>query len=240
MIEDLEITFGKSVLIEKCPNDVISLGINRLCMDGVPRTKIHCLVSGGRLITIRNLKGVGMFGKDYCAFRIITIKKTHKDITVEEISKNHNETQNFVDEVIESNVHRKNYKLNNYGLELIDSSVIICHKYAFTYLIRKTFNEIVNEFNSKYNKSEFQSEHIGYKTFGFEKSISFTRNGAPPCVRADLYNNGQVLYGGNKKEQVSFAYTKTIKTLKEQTNFWLKEKKITKFDYNNSLTLSIV
>lgn len=220
MSEDLEITFGKSVLIEKCPNDIISLGINLFCKENVHKSHLHCLVfANGWLLVIRYMQGISFLGNDYSCFRIIMIKR--KEI----LTFSKEEQYEFLNNTV-LNIHstrEKSYNLIQNGIQIIDTSIVVCHKNVLSHLLKKSLNECLKESKLKTPKDGFyDGNDFKYHTFSFAKLIPYTHKGSPPCARNNYPNNCSLLYGGNKKIQVKVITSGLKDKLREYTKNWLK------------------
>lgn len=242
MSEDLEITFGKTVLIEKCPNDVISLGISHLC-GNTHQSKIHCLVSAkGWLTTIRHSNGVAMCGKEYSVFRIVMLKKKNKNITVQEMSFDYNEGTDFLGDILICNSNPSSfYKLDNPGFILMDSGFIICHKNALIHSIKHSIAHFTKKTNlmgkNKYRRPDDES---GLFKFGWEKEIKFTGKGHPPCKISTITNNCSSMYGRPTKESKVYLNKNAILDFKKETNKWLSANRKAKFETGNSIIVKSI
>lgn len=230
MFEDLEITFGRSVLFEKSPKDLISVGLSLFCND-IHKSNLHCFVySNGWLIVIRFIQGVAYFDNSYVSFKIIMIKQNGKpNLTKEEIN-------DYLSSGILIPHYKqdcsKHYMVN--GIQIIDSSVIICHKNAFIHLLKNNINEI-----KKASKLRHKNQNFNYN-FGFERMIYFTHKGLPPCVRAGTSHNCFIFYNKNIIASTQFTNITYTNRLKDATNMWLKEKNKAKYEISKNIVIKSI
>lgn len=227
MSEDLEITFGRTVLVEKRPNEVISIGVNHLCRENIYKSHLHCFVSSsGWLITIRYVHGVALCGPEYSSFRIIMIKKHNKEISNQELTNN-----NMLYVLYINSNHKTSCSALTHNIRIIDSAIIVCHKTSLVQLLKHTLVLMLKE------SKKMQNEDKVFYEFGFNKLTKFTHTGQPPCIRATMFNNCSIFYGGNKKIQKQFSSLRNFKELKEHVNRWLKEQNKAKYETGNSIII---
>ncbi|HWY34235.1 MAG TPA: hypothetical protein VNX68_06280, partial [Nitrosopumilaceae archaeon] len=169
-LEDIEITFGKSILIEKSQKGGFLNVINEVCKD-VPGSFLHCFVSSSGWITIiryAKLKINEKLSDDYCLLRILLLKNINcEDSNLNEVffrkilhHLSIKQTPNFI-------------HLQNGSFNIVDSCPIICHKESLPAVIMEIMPTLLSLTTTKTTYAE--SEIIAFTLsipFAFSDKLS--------------------------------------------------------------------
>ncbi len=134
-IDDIEISFGKSILIEKSQRPEFLKLVNSLCKE-VSGSFLHCIVSNtGWFTIIRYSQLKTDFNTDYCLLRIVLLKDLKDENT-------------FLMRPIYLSNHLYDFSYKQIphmrvelGIRLADSCPIICHKESLFLLLNAVLFE---------------------------------------------------------------------------------------------------
>ncbi len=162
-LENVEITFGSTVLVEKTPKEPYLCVVNSLCRD-VPGSFLHCHINGTGWVTIiRYSKLKTNLSQDYCLLRIVVFKKQkHKDnIIFDEYA-----LRNFLYDY--SSKHQTYCNSVN-NTKFIDTTPIICNKELLTSIITQVMHCLESSIKIKSNLP-----HILKISLELQNSLYFT------------------------------------------------------------------
>lgn len=205
-IEDIDITFGKSVLIEKSCKNIFDKIIKIFCKD-IPGSFLHCIVNGTQSITI--IRYAQLADSDLCAVRILYFKPcetTHPSTLPFYITEEHG-FENLIRTILKT-YSTGDRVLNTYFNDLCmsDSRLIVCHKESLSEIIVKMIENIK-----------------------FSLSIHPVPTYSPvvinsPFIRPSILNDCNFLYGHNG-EEYKFMIPRVLsmtdsKILQHDINIW--------------------
>lgn len=142
-LEEIEITFGSSVLVEKVPKTEFLHIVNSLCED-VFGSFLHVTINNkGWTTIIRYSKLKTNLSHDYCLLRILCLKDT-PTLSTQKLS------DKMLREVLYHNSRTKQpYSTYFKDFYMVDTTPIICHKELLAPIILKTSEYIENSLNNK-------------------------------------------------------------------------------------------
>lgn len=195
-IDDIEISFGKSVLIEKSQRPEFLLLVNSLCQD-VPGSFLHCFLSdSGWTTIIRYSKLQTNLSDDYCLLRVILLKHIKKD-----------EQKCISETTMKLTLFERSYKAMPYitimnCVRIGDSSTLICHKEFLTILINEITKE-VRDLSLQLSLLQIDAIH--------NPNCSYSLPDIIPCVFGNKPSKCDSLYG-TQTHNMLFDNTPEIST----------------------------
>src|SRR3989304_2518655 len=203
-IEDIEITFGKSVLVEKTQRmDFLRL-VDSLCED-VLGSFLHCNITGTGWATIIRYSDIKTVTEEnYCLLRIILFK----DTKTEQIHIDESHLRVFM---CDHSYREQSYIAEELGIFLADSCPLICHKETLPALILEIMSNLI--------------EIISWKNFNLSFVLSDMTVPFAFCNKPShcggLYGLTNVLISTGE----DVIYPLHFKTLFKKTNQWKKNLK---------------
>jgi hypothetical protein len=219
-LDDINITFGKSVLIEKAPKKDFQEIFDVLCKE-VPGSYLHCDITSTDTITIIRYTTLEKH-PDYCALRIVLFKRLK--IIPPEAS-----TTTILNGLFEMNIIRRllfhysngqhTYKTYVDDFLMIDSRVKVCHKESLSEIILRT---MINEVKELIPYSTPEGAIVTGKSNYVAKCKEMYCDS--PSIRPEVINDCNSLYGtkddANPYRKDRFLSDTDFKLLQHDVNIW--------------------